>query len=84
MSGTNLMGILNQLWWLVGLVMAIPLMLPGIENVLTGNYLWGALLIAFGLVALFMPEYIRWRLLGGSSPFERIPLLGAPADNGEK
>lgn len=78
------MGILNQLWWLIGLGMAVPLILPGIDNVLAGSYLWGALLIVFGLIALFMPEYIRWRLLGGSSPFERVPLLAGRTDSAEE
>lgn len=77
------MGILNQLWWLVGVVMAMPLLIPGVGLLGDGSR-WGVLLLALGLVALFLPEYIRWRLLGGNSPFERVPLLGARADNGEE
>lgn len=77
------MGILSQLWWLVGVVMALPLIIPGVGLVGEGST-WGVLLLTLGLVALFLPEYIRWRLLGGSSPFERVPLLGARADGDEK
>lgn len=83
-SCTDLMGILNQLWWLLGVVMAVPLMLPGVEHVLTGSYQWGVLFLALGLIALFLPEYIRWRLLGGNSPFDRVPLIGTRTDQGEE
>ena len=76
------MGILNQLWWLVGIVMAMPLLVPGVGLLNDGSQ-WGVLLLVLGLVALFAPEYIRWRLFGGSSPFERVPLLGTRADNDE-
>lgn len=77
------MGILNQLWWLVGVVMAMPLLIPGVGLLADGSG-WGVLLLVLGLVALFLPEYIRWRLLGGGSPFERVPLLGARADTSEE
>jgi hypothetical protein len=76
------MGILNQLWWVIGLVMALPLIVPGVGLVADGSA-WGALLVVLGLLALFLPEYIRWRLLGGSSPLERVPGLG-PRPDGEE
>ena len=82
--GTELMGILNDIWWLLGFLMAAPLVVPGVENVIDGSYPMGALLLALGTVVLFLPEYLRWRLLGGNSPFERVPLIGARADQGEE
>lgn len=78
------MRIANQLWWLSGIMLAAPLVVPGAEYVLAGNHLWGALFLALGLFVLFVPEYIRWRWLGGSSPFERVPLLGTRGDQGEE
>jgi len=78
------MGMLNDIWWMLGLLMAAPLMLPGVQNILAGSYPRGILFLALGAVALFLPEFIRWRLLGGSSPFERIPLIGTAADRGEE
>lgn len=82
-AGTELMGILNQIWWLLGFLMAAPILITG-ERVLADNTLFGVLLLALGLAVLLLPEYLRWRLLGGSSPFERVPLIGTRADQGEK
>lgn len=70
------MGILKDVWWLLGILMAAPLVLPGVENLLSGSYPRGALFIALGAVVLFLPEYLRWRLLGGRSILERVPLIG--------
>ena len=78
------MGILNDVWWMLGVLMAAPLVIPGVDSVLAGSYPRGALFLALGGVTLFLPEFIRWRLLGGNSPFERIPLLGRPPDRGEE
>lgn len=78
------MGLLNDIWWLLGILMAIPLVVPGVENVLAGSYPRGGLFLALGAVVLFLPEYIRWRLLSGSSPFERVLLIGTQADQGEE
>ena len=78
------MGILNQIWWLLGFLMAAPLLLAGVENVLSSDYPLGVLLLALGGVVLFLPEYLRWRLLGGGSLFERVPLIGSRADRGEE
>lgn len=78
------MGILNQIWWLLGFVMAVPLLMGGVDSVLSSNYPLGLLLLAAGGVVLFLPEYLRWRLLGGSSPFERVPLLGTREEQTEK
>jgi hypothetical protein len=77
------MGILNQIWWLLGVLMAIPLAVPGVENVLAGSYPTGGLFLGAALVVLFLPEYLRWRLLGGSSPFERVPVVGARGEETE-
>ena len=76
------MGILTDIWWMLGWLMAAPLLVPGVDNILAGTYPRGVLFLALGAVALFLPEFIRWRLLGGGSPFERIPLVGTPADQG--
>ncbi|MFB6299712.1 MAG: hypothetical protein ABEH65_05570 [Halobacteriales archaeon] len=78
------MGILNDIWWLLGVLMAAPLMVPGVEAVLAGSYPRGILWIGLGVVVLFLPEYLRWRLLGGSSLFERIPLIGSPSSGDEE
>lgn len=78
------MRIANQLWWLSGVLLAAPLVLPGVEYVFAGSYWWGALFIALGIFVLFVPEYIRWRWLGGSSPFERVPMLETRADRPEE
>lgn len=78
------MKIVNQIWWLLGFLMAAPILMPGVERVLAGNYPFGAMLLALGLAVLLLPEYLRWRLIGGSSPFERVPVIGARADQGGK
>lgn len=74
--GIDLMGILNQVWWLLGFLMAAPFLMAGVGNVLAGNYPIGTLFLMVGAGVLFLPEYLKWRLLGGSSPFERIRLIG--------
>ncbi len=78
-AGSGLMGILKDVWWLLGILMAAPLVLPGVENLLSGSYPWAVLFISLGAVVLFLPEYLRWRLLGGSSVLERVPLIGTRA-----
>ena len=78
------MGILNQIWWLVGILMAAPILMAGVRSVLAGNTAPGVLFLALGAVALFLPEYLKWRLLGGSSPFERVPLVGSRTDQTEE
>ena len=78
------MGILNQIWWLLGFLMAAPLLMAGVENVLSTDYPMGVLLLALGGVVLFLPEYLKWRLLGGGSLFERVPLIGTRADLAEE
>lgn len=75
-----LMGILNDVWWLVGIVMAGPFIVPGIDSVVAGSYPQGALFLSVGLGTLFLPEYFRWRLLGGESVLAGVPLLPGPAD----
>lgn len=77
------MGILNDLWWLLGFLMAAPLVIPGAQNILAGNYPWGGVFLGLGLILLLMPEYLRWRLLGGNSVFERVPLLRSRANESE-
>jgi len=78
------MGILNDVWWLVGFLMAAPVAVPGVDNVLAGNYAIGGLFFVLAVLVLLLPEYLRWRLLGGSSPFERVPLIGARGERGEE
>lgn len=74
------MGILNQIWWLLGFLMAAPLVMAGIGPLVAGSFLKGGLFLALGLFALLLPEYIRWQVFGGSSPFERVPLLSSRAN----
>lgn len=71
------MGILNDLWWLVGIVMAAPFIVPGTESILAGSYPRGIFFLFCGLGMLFLPEYLRWRLLGGGSPLEHLPMIGS-------
>lgn len=78
------MGLLNDIWWVMGLLMAARVWYPGLENALAGNYPIAGLFFVLGLVALFLPEYIRWRLLGGNSPFERVPVVGARVGKGSE
>lgn len=78
------MGILNTVWWTTGVLMAAPLVRLGVDSVLASSYPKGALFLAVGLLVLLLPEYVRWRLLGGSSPFERVPFVGPHADDGEE
>lgn len=82
--GTEGMRIVNQLWWLSGILMAAPLLVPGTEHLVAGSYWWGGLFVTLGFFVLFVPEYIRWRWLGGSSPFERVPLIGTRANRAEE
>lgn len=70
------MGILGDLWWLSGLVLAAPLAVISVEYVGQGEQLWGAFFVLVALAALLLPEYIRWRLFGGSSVLARAPLVG--------
>lgn len=74
------MRIVNQVWWLLGFLMAAPLLMSGVESVLASNYPLGVLLLASGGAVLFLPEYLKWRLVGGSSPFEWIPLIANRTD----
>jgi len=74
------MGILNDVWWLMGIVMAGPFIVPGVDSVLSGSYPQGILFLAVGFGTLFLPEYLRWRLLGGDSVLAKVPLLPGPAD----
>jgi len=78
------MGILSDVWWLLGFLMAGPFLVPGVQSVIEGSYPSGALFLACGLGMLFLPEYIRWRLTGGSSPFERVPFLESRTDQSEE
>lgn len=78
------MGLLNTIWWTLGILMAAPLVRLGVINLLANSYPRGVLFLAIGLIVLFLPEYVRWRLLGGSSPFERVPLVGARPAPGEE
>lgn len=78
------MGILNQIWWLMGIMMAGPLVVPGIGAIVAGSYPKGVLFLVLGFFVLLLPEYIRWQLLGGSSPFERVPLMASRANQRER
>ncbi|NHN42127.1 hypothetical protein G9C85_10880 [Halorubellus sp. JP-L1] len=71
------MGILNDVWWLLGFLMAGPFLVPGAQSLIEGSYPTGALFLACGIGMLFLPEYIRWRLTGGNSVLERVPFLGS-------
>jgi hypothetical protein len=59
---------------LVDIVMAAPFIVPGTESVLAGSYHRG--IFFCGLDMLFVPEYLRWQLLGGNYPLEHLPLIG--------
>lgn len=78
------MGLLNQIWWLIGFLAAVPLLVPGAQSIIEGGYPKGVLFLALGLVVLLLPEFIRWRLLGGRSVFERVPLIGSGAEQDEE
>ena len=75
------MGIINTVWWTVGLLTAFPLVGLGVRSVLAERYPEAALFLGLGLLVLFLPEYIRWRLFGGGSVLERVPLFGTRGDD---
>jgi hypothetical protein len=70
------MGLLNDLWWLSGFVLAAPVAVVGVEYFGRGNTVGAAFFLVVAVLALLLPEYVRWRVFGGGSVLERIPLLG--------
>jgi hypothetical protein len=70
------MGLLNDLWWLSGLALAAPIAVVALEYFGGGDTLVGVAFVALALVALLLPEYVRWQLFGGSSVLEYIPGIG--------
>lgn len=74
------MGLLGDIWWLSGMVLAAPLAVVGMDYLGRQQPLMGAAFMAVALAALLLPEYVRWRIFGGGSVLERIPGIGAAAD----
>jgi len=74
------MGLLGDVWWLSGLVLAAPLAVVGLDFLSRERPLMGAAFMAVALAALLLPEYVRWRIFGGGSVLERIPGVGTAAD----
>lgn len=70
------MGILSDLWWLSGIVMASSVAVAAVSSLTQGHTVLGVLLLGVALAALLLPEYVRWRLFGGRSVLEKIPGLG--------
>lgn len=70
------MGLLNDIWWLSGIVMASSVAIAAVSSLRGGHQVLGAGLIVVALAALLLPEYVRWRLFGGSSILEHVPGVG--------
>lgn len=71
------MGLLNDLWWLSGFVLAAPLAIVAVEFLGNGNLPMGiAFLVVAGLV-LLLPEYVKRRMFGNAtSRLGSVPLVG--------
>jgi hypothetical protein len=74
------MGLLNDIWWLSGFVLAAPLAVVGVDYLGRANPIMGGGFLALALAALLLPEYVRWRLFGGSSVLEKVPLVRGAGD----
>ena len=57
-------GILWMLQVALGMSMAGPMFVVGAISLQSGNWLFGALMFSFGLIALFAPNYL-FRRIGG-------------------
>lgn len=76
------MGLLNDIWWLSGFVLAAPVAVVAVEYLGRSEFVGGALFFLVAVAALLLPEYVRWRLFSGSSVLERLPFVGAGDDEG--
>lgn len=74
------MGLLNDIWWLSGFVLAAPVAIVAVEYLGRSEYVGGAFFLLVALAALLLPEYVRWRLFGGGSILEKIPTVGGDAE----
>ena len=71
------MGLLNDLWWLSGFVLAAPLAIVGVDYLGQGNTMMGAFFLVVAVAALALPEYVRHQLFGGDESFlATVPGLG--------
>jgi len=70
------MGLFNDLWWLSGFVLAAPVAVVGVDYLGRGDALLGGFFLLVALVALALPEYVRFRLFGSGSFLEHVPVLG--------
>lgn len=70
------MGLLNDIWWLSGFVLAAPVAIVAVEYLGRSQWVGGAFFLLVALAALLLPEYVRWRLFGGRSVLQHIPGVG--------
>lgn len=72
------MGLLSDIWWLSGVVFATPLAIVAVESLLREQWLLGTLFLALAGAMLLMPEYVRYRLAGGSEEgfLASLPVIG--------
>jgi hypothetical protein len=70
------MGILSDIWWFTGVLLALKPTMVGLRMLESGDAAVAAAWFVLALAALFLPEYIRWRLFGGRSVLERLPRVG--------
>lgn len=77
------MRIVEQIWWLLGALMAVPFVVPGVGKLTGGDVPMGLVFVGLGFAVLFLPEYVRWQLMGGNSPFNRVPFITSRAERGQ-
>jgi hypothetical protein len=71
------MGILNDLWWLSGFVLAAPLFVVGVDYLGQNEPVWGGFFLLIAVAALALPEYVRHTLFGGDERFlATVPGIG--------
>jgi hypothetical protein len=70
------MGIVNDLWWLTGVLLAAKPALVGVRMVEGGDPLGATGWFALAVVALLLPEYVKRELFGGPPLLSSLPVVG--------
>lgn len=70
------MGIVNDLWWLTGVLLAAKPALVGLRLIESGDPVGASGWLMLALVALALPEYVKRELFGGAPMLSSIPVVG--------
>ena len=70
------MGIVNDLWWLTGVLLAAKPTLVGLRLVESGDPVGASGWLMLAVVALLLPEYVKRELFGGPPLLSSLPVVG--------